>query len=227
MSGRRVRVKVCGLTNRGDALASIAAGADALGFNLHPGSKRAIALEREAHWIAALPPFVVRVAVLVNVALEEAVRLAAHPALHLVQFHGDEDADYCARFAAASGRPFIKALRLRDAASLEGADGFSTPHLLLDADAGTEFGGAGRLIDLALAARCRERYPELPLILAGGLRSENVAGAIRAVQPWAVDVASGVEAEGNARAKDAGRLRQFLAQSQSAGDMGSGDRGPF
>ena len=207
----RVRVKICGLTNREDALAAIEAGADALGFNLYPGSKRAIALDDEAEWIAGLPPFVARIAVLVNAPLEEALRVAAHPAIHAVQFHGDEDADYCARFAAAAGRPFIKALRLRDAASIEGADGFSTRHLLLDADAGAAFGGAGTLIDLALAAQLRAAHPTMCLILAGGLRAENVAEAIRAVRPFAVDVASGVEVAGDPRRKSPARMAAFLA----------------
>jgi phosphoribosylanthranilate isomerase len=168
-------------------------------------------LEREAAWIAALPPFVTRVAVLVNAPFDEALRVAAHPAIHAVQFHGDEDSDYCARFAAASGRPFIKALRLRDAATIESAPHFSTPHLLLDADAGAAFGGTGTLIDLTLAARFRERHPQLTLMLAGGLRAENVAEAIRTVRPFAVDVASGVEAEGNPRRKSPERMATFLA----------------
>ena len=211
MSAGRVRVKICGVTNREDALAAIALGADALGFNLYAGSKRAIDLDREAAWIAALPPFVTRVAVLVNASLDEALRVAAHPAIHAVQFHGDEDADYCARFAAKCGRPFIKALRLRDTATIESATHFFTPHLLLDADAGAAYGGTGVPIDLALAAEFRLRHPGLTLILAGGLRAENVSDAIRAVRPFAVDVASGVEVEGDPRRKSCERTAAFLA----------------
>jgi phosphoribosylanthranilate isomerase len=210
MSGGRVRVKICGVTNRHDAFAAIDAGADALGFNLYPGSKRAIVLDCEAEWIAALPPFVTRVAVLVNAPFDEALRVAAHPAIHLVQLHGDEDADYCARFAAATGRPFLKAIRLRDETSVAGAAAFSTPHVLLDADAGASFGGAGQLIDLALAAKVRERHLALSLILAGGLRVENVAEAIRAVRPFAVDVASGVETAGDPRRKDRAQMEAFV-----------------
>jgi phosphoribosylanthranilate isomerase len=210
MSGSRVRVKICGVTNRDDALAAIDAGADALGFNLYPGSKRAIVLDREAEWIVALPPFVTRIAVLVNASLAEARRVAAHPAIHSVQLHGDEDADYCAKFAAESQRPFVKAVRLRSAADIAGADRFTTPHILLDADAGAAFGGAGQLIDLALAAQYRARHPAHRVILAGGLRVENVAAAIRAVRPFAVDVASGVEVEGDARRKDPARLEAFM-----------------
>ena len=202
------RVKICGLTNNADALAAIALGAHALGFNLYPGSKRFIELEREAAWIAALPPFVARVAVLVNTPLADALRIAAHPAIDLVQFHGDEDAEYCARFAEA-GRPFIKALRLRDEADIAGAARYSTPHLLLDAHAGAAYGGSGTLIDLGLAAECVRRHPALHILLAGGLRPENVADAVRAVRPFAVDVASGVEAEPGR--KSAERMAAFLA----------------
>ncbi len=206
----RLRVKICGVTNREDALAAIALGADALGFNLFPGSKRFIDLGREAAWMQALPPFVTRVAVLVNVPPDEARRLAARPEIDMVQFHGDEDAAYCAEFARF-GRPFVKALRLRDAAAVETADGFATPHVLLDAHAGAAFGGTGTPIDLGLAASCVRRHPALHLILAGGLQPEIVAAAVQAVRPYAVDVASGVEVAGDARRKDAERMARFFA----------------
>ena len=206
----RVRVKICGITNHEDALAAIALGADALGFNLFPASKRFIDIDREAAWMQALPPFVARVAVLVNVPPDAARRIAARPEIDLVQFHGDEDAAYCAEFAQL-GRPFVKAVRLRDAASVETAANFSTPHVLLDADAGAAYGGTGTPIDLALAAECVRRHPALRIILAGGLKPENVAAAVQTVRPYAVDVASGVEADGDARRKDAERMTRFFA----------------
>jgi phosphoribosylanthranilate isomerase len=202
-----VRVKICGLTNEEDALDAIAAGADALGFNLFSGSKRCIDLGREAGWIQALPPFVTRVAVLVNAPLDEARQVAEHPAIDLVQFHGDEDEPYCAEFARF-GRPFLKALRLRDETSIAAADRFYTPHLLLDADAGAAFGGTGKLIDLRLAAECVRRHPMLKIVLAGGLRATNVADAVRAVRPYAVDVASGVESA--PRKKDRLEMAAFV-----------------
>jgi phosphoribosylanthranilate isomerase len=204
----RVRVKICGVTNEADARAAIALGADALGFNLFPGSKRCLALDREAAWIAALPPLVARVAVLVNVPPAEARRVAEHPAIDLVQFHGDEDEAYCAEFARL-GRPFLKALRVRDAAALDRADCFSTPHLLLDAHADGAYGGTGTTLDPALAAEAVRRFPALQIVLAGGLRPENVAAAVRAAQPYAVDVASGVESAPGR--KDAARMAAFFA----------------
>jgi len=203
----RVRVKICGLTNAADAQSAVALGADALGFNLFPGSPRCVVLEREAAWIASLPPFVTRVAVLVNVPLEEARRVAGHPAIDLVQFHGDEDEDYCAEFARL-GYPFLKALRVRDAASLDRADRFSTPHILLDAHADNAYGGTGLRLDPQVAAEAVRRFPGLRIALAGGLKPENVAEAVQAVRPYAVDVASGVErAPGR---KDEGKMKAFV-----------------
>jgi phosphoribosylanthranilate isomerase len=208
MSNRRVRVKICGVTNEEDARAATALGADALGFNLWPGSKRHVDLDQAFSWIRGLPPMVTRVAVVVNLALEEARRVAEHPAIDVVQFHGDEDESYCAQFAA-SGRPFIKAIRVREAASLEHLDRFSTPSILLDADAGPAYGGTGRALDPELAAEAARRFPEVNIILAGGLKPENVAEAVRVAQPYAVDVASGVESSPGR--KDAGKLEAFFA----------------
>ncbi len=209
----RVRIKICGVTNEADARAAIALGADALGFNLFPGSPRCVDLDGAAAWIAALPPYVTRVAVLVNVPVAEAERVAAHPAIDLVQLHGDEDAAYCAEFAR-SGRPFVKALRVRDAASLEGAERFVTRHLLLDAHAESGYGGTGLRLDPALAAEAVRRFPTHHIVLAGGLRPENVAAAVRAVRPYAVDVASGVERAPGA--KDGEKMAAFLAAVRSA-----------
>lgn len=203
----RVRVKICGLTNEGDARAAIDLGADALGFNLWHGSKRYIDLDRASSWIRGLPPLVARVAVLVNFPLDEAHRIAAHPAIDAVQFHGDEDESYCAQFAAG-GSPFIKAIRVRDAASCDHADGFSTPSVLLDADAGAAYGGTGRQLEAALAAEAGKRFPGLKVVLAGGLTPENVAEAVRIAQPYAVDVASGVETEPGR--KDYGKMSRFF-----------------
>jgi len=208
----RVRVKICGLTNEADARAAIELGADALGFNLFPGSPRCVDLDREAAWIAALPPFVARVAVLVNVSLAEARRVAEHPAIDLVQFHGDEDEPYCAEFARL-GRPFLKALRVRDAGSVQRADRFSTPHMLLDAHADDAYGGTGLRFDPAIAVEAAGRFPALRIVLAGGLRPENVAAAMRAARPYAVDVASGVESAPGR--KDREKMAAFVAAAGS------------
>jgi len=203
----RVRVKICGITNRADAEMAIACGADALGFNLFTGSPRCIDLEKNADWIAALPPFVTKVAVLVNAPFAEACRVAAHPAIDLVQFHGDEDAEFCTSFAR-TGRPFIKALRARTAMDVARAAHFSTPHILLDALVPGMYGGTGARLDLALAAELVDRQQDLKIILAGGLTPANVGEVARIVRPFAVDVASGVERTPGS--KDAALVAAFI-----------------
>jgi phosphoribosylanthranilate isomerase len=210
----RTRIKICGVTNEADAREAIALGADALGFNLFPGSPRCVELEREASWIAALPPYVTRAAVLVNVPIEEAVRVASHPAIHLVQFHGDEDEEYCAAFARG-GRSFMKALRIREAASAERADRFSTPHILLDAHAENAYGGTGLKLDPVVAGEIVRRFPGLQMVLAGGLKPENVTEAVRVVRPYAVDVASGVESAPGR--KDRGKMAAFVGAVRVVG----------
>jgi phosphoribosylanthranilate isomerase len=188
----RTRVKICGITNREDAEDAIAAGADALGFNTWREGKRFIDLDAAADWIGALPPFVARVALLVNAPLAEAERIARLPFIDALQLHGDESREYCAALARL-GRPLVKALRVRDARDLADADAFSTRHILLDPHVADAFGGTGVRLDLGMAEALRQRHPHLTLVLAGGLRPENVAEAVRVARPYAVDVSSGVE----------------------------------
>lgn len=202
----RVRVKICGVTNEADARMAIDADADALGFNLWPGSKRCISLDEHAGWIAALPPFATRVAVLVNAPLDEARRVAQHPAIDLVQFHGDESADYIAEFARLC-RPFIEVRRL---AAVETARPLhpSARAVLIDAAVPGAYGGTGHAIDLATARAFVANNSAVPVILAGGLTPENVAAAVEAVRPFAVDVASGVESSPGR--KDPAKVEAFV-----------------
>lgn len=201
----RVRVKICGITTPEDAEAAIDAGADALGFNAFPGSRRYLDLRAASDWMAALPPFVQRVAVMVNPTLEEAEAIAALPGIDLLQFHGDESPEFCARFAR---RGFIKALAAKDPTALLEAARFGTATLLLDAFVPGAYGGTGCLIDLELAAHFVKANPGLRVILSGGLTPDNVAAAVRAVRPHAVDVASGVESQ--SCKKDVSRMRDFI-----------------
>jgi phosphoribosylanthranilate isomerase len=206
---RRTRVKICGVTNRADAEAAIALGADALGFNAWLGSKRFIDLQKEAEWIRALPPFVTKVAVMVNPTLAEAEQVLALPFIDTVQLHGHEDAEFCASIARL-GRQFLKAIAVRDAASLENVARFCTSQILLDAFSPTAFGGTGKKIDLDLAEQFTASHSHLRVILSGGLTPENVAEAVRRMRPYAVDVASGVEVNGDPRRKDHAKLRAFI-----------------
>jgi phosphoribosylanthranilate isomerase len=193
-------VKICGLTCPEDAHAAIEAGADALGFNLWPGSKRYLPLAENAAWIAALPGRVERIAVLVNMPLPEAQRVAEHPAIDAVQFHGDESPAYLAEFAQL-GRPYLVARR----GEIGDAPG---GRILLDAAVPGAYGGTGVTVDFAKAAAQVRAHPQRQIILAGGLTPENVATAVATVRPWGVDVASGVEA--SPRRKDAAKLRAFI-----------------
>lgn len=202
----RVAVKICGITNPADATAAIEAGADLLGFNTWKGSKRYLDLAAHAVWIANLPTL--RVALLVNATMEEAVAVAELPFIDALQLHGDEDAAYCAELALR-GKPLIKALRVREPAHFAAAHTFSTPHVLLDAAVPGEFGGTGARVALALVNSFKSAHPELTLWLAGGLLPDNVGEAIRAVHPRVADVASGVETSPGK--KDFAKMRAFCA----------------
>ena len=207
----RVAVKICGLTNREDALAAIEAGADFLGFNTWPGSKRFLDLEANAAWLATLPPR--RVALLVNASLEEAQCIAELPYIDALQLHGDEDAAYCAT-AASFGKPTIKALRVSAPADFAGAGDFATPHVLLDAQVAGAFGGTGVRVHTELVREFKATHPQLLLWLAGGLRPENVAEAIYETRPRVVDVSSGVERTPGV--KDFAKMQAFCAAARSS-----------
>lgn len=204
-TARRIRVKICGITSPEDAEAAIDAGADALGFNGFAGSKRFLDLRTASGWLAGLPPFVTRVAVLVNPTREEAEDVAALPGIDRLQFHGDESPEFCAPFVS---RGLIKALAARNRAALLESARYGARSILLDAFVPGAYGGTGRLIDLELAAAFVRENPGLRVILSGGLTPENVAAAIRAVRPHAVDVASGVES--HSCKKDPSRMREFI-----------------
>ena len=207
----KVRVKICGITNPQDAEAAIEAGADALGFNGFRGSKRFIDLQVASTWISQLPAFVMRVAVLVNPALAEAEAVAALPGIDRLQFHGDESPEFCGHFVP---RGFIKAVAAKDRGALLAAVRYGTREILLDAFVPGAYGGTGRVVDWELVAEFVRENPTLRVILSGGLTPENVAEAVRAVRPHAVDVASGVES--HPCKKDSARMRDFIAAVRKA-----------
>lgn len=192
LQSARTRVKICGFTTSEDARAAIGAGADALGFNTYRGSKRYLDLAIAGEWIANLPAFVDKVAVMVNPTIDEALAVAALPFIDTLQFHGDESPEFCRQFA---GRhiPFIKAIAVGSAADLDQLGDYHTSSILLDASVAGQYGGTGKKIDWQIARQAVERYPELQIILSGGLFPANVRDAVVEVAPYAVDVASGVE----------------------------------
>jgi phosphoribosylanthranilate isomerase len=209
-----VRVKICGITRLEDALRAAELGADALGFNFWPGSKRHVAPEAAREIIARLPPFVTSVGLFVNQDRELVRRVSALAGIAAVQLHGDEPPEECEGLSL----PVIKAFRPAgplDPAAL--ARYRSLAAVLLDAPS-ERFGGSGRTFDWELARGCAQGWP--PLILAGGLTPENVAGAVRTVRPWAVDVASGVELDPAAGAppgaKDPNKMARFIRAAKEA-----------
>ena len=181
-----VRVKICGLTRLEDALAAVRLGADALGFNFWPGSKRFIAPAEARAIVRRLPPLVTTVGVFVDPTHDEAVAAAALSGVQVLQLHGAESPGLGRSFQL----PVVKALPVGGPEALSAAEpwaGFSG--LLLDAPS-PGHGGSGLTCHWPTAHELARRGP---VILAGGLHHGNVAAAIAAVQPWAVDVASGVE----------------------------------
>lgn len=200
-----VKVKICGITNLEDALQASACGADALGFVFYDKSPRCVTPEAAQAIIAALPPFVTTVGLFVNEAPGRIREIADFCGLDVIQLHGDETPTEC-EFAP---RRTIKALRVKDAASLGGHGDYRVAALLLDAWVKDAYGGTGHSFNWALAAEvARQR----PVILAGGLTAENVAAAVAAVAPYAVDVSSGVEAAPGT--KDPDKVAAFIATAK-------------
>ena len=209
----RVRVKVCGITNLDDARASIAAGADALGFNCYLKSKRYLDLANAGEWIARLPDNVGMVAVVVNPTFAEARTIAGLPFISALQLHGSETPDFCRRLAS-EGIPFSKALPATDHSSLRDAASYSTRTIVLDSAADGAFGGTGVTFDWRIAAQFVDAHPDFRIILAGGLTPANVREAVTIGRPYAVDVTSGVEASPGR--KDHALLWSFIDAARTA-----------
>ena len=183
---QRTRVKMCGLTRAEDVVAAVAAGADALGFVFYPPSPRAVTPAQAAELLADVAPFVTTVALFVDPAEDEVRAVLERAPVDLLQFHGNESADFCASF----GRPYIKAIRMQDNVDVAQLvrEHPACQGILLDSYVPGTPGGTGEVFDW-------QRVPQLgkPVVLAGGLDAANVASAIDAVHPYAVDVSGGIE----------------------------------
>lgn len=201
-----VRVKICGITRLEDALAAVRLGADALGFNFWPKSKRYCAPEVAAGIVSRLPPFVAAVGVFVNPSRAELKRVVARTGIGVVQLHGDEPPE----LLAAVPRPVIKAIRVESADSLAELERFPAAAFLLDTPT-AGFGGSGKTFDWRLI---RGAGKKAPILLAGGLTPANVAGAVKQVKPYGVDVASGVESAPGL--KDVRKMRRFITAAKEA-----------
>jgi len=204
-----LKIKICGITNLGDAQAAVEAGANALGFIFYEASPRHVSREVAAKIIRGLPPFVAKVGVFVN-APEPFIRQAiGECGIDTLQFHGEEPPEFCRQFAPLKR---YKAFRVRDGASLKALRQFDTDAWLLDSHVPGKLGGTGAQFNWDLAVEAKQLGR--PIILAGGLTPENVAAAVRRVQPYAVDVSSGVESAPGK--KDARKLRDFIAAASAA-----------
>jgi phosphoribosylanthranilate isomerase len=198
----KTRVKVCGITRVEDALHAVKQGADAIGLVFYAPSPRAITIAQAQAIVAALPPFVCVVGLFVNAQPAEIESVLSQVRLDLLQYHGDESAEECRRL----NMPYIKAIRVKtDTNLLQYETEFNDAKaLLLDAFSDLAYGGTGHQFDWNLIPKNLTK----PIILAGGLKAENVASAIAQVQPFAVDVSGGVEiAKG---LKDVTKMAAFM-----------------
>ncbi|MCG8522170.1 MAG: phosphoribosylanthranilate isomerase [Pseudomonadales bacterium] len=198
------RVKICGLTRPQDVEAAVACGADAIGLVFYAPSPRAVDLEQARILAAKVPAFVAVTGLFVNPERDYVEAVLDAVPLDLLQFHGDESPEFCQSF----GRRWIKAVRVREPGQIEQAfaDYHQASGLLVDAWDPNRYGGTGQSFNWSLIPESRP----LPLILAGGLSSDNVARAIEQVRPWAVDVSGGVE-ESKGK-KDTTKLSQFFKE---------------
>lgn len=201
-----VRVKVCGITNLDDAIAAVDAGADALGFNFYAPSPRFVQPGVAADIIGRIPRTTCCVGVFVEASRHEVAGIAERTGITALQFHGNEDPEFC----RAWHQKVIKAIRVRDQHAVAEAHRYAVDFILVDAYVEGRLGGTGLRLDLGLL----EGLDRGRLILAGGLTPETVADAVRAVRPFGVDVASGIErAPGK---KDWSLMRRFIADAHRA-----------
>ena len=207
---QRTRVKICGLTNVEEAIVAGTLGADAVGLVFYPRSKRALSIEDAVSIRQALPTFVSAVGLFVNPTEAQVETVLKQLHLDCLQFHGDETPQFCASF----GLPYMKAIRVRDGLDLERemARFTTSSAILLDSFDEQSAGGTGTSFDWEVAARAVGGTQQR-IVLAGGLDAQNVAAAIRQVQPYAVDVSSGVESAPGRKSPE--RMQTFFNEVNS------------
>ncbi len=204
-----IKIKICGITNVDDALYACELGADALGFNFYKKSPRYIEPAKAAEIIVQLPPFIMPVGIFVNEREGKIRDIQFTTGIKLLQLHGDESSEFCDRFGF--GSRVIKAFQVKDRESLKAMAHYHVGAFLLDSYKEGVRGGTGVAFDwhLAVVAKTFGR-----IILAGGLTPDNVAEAIKLVQPYAVDVTGGVEKEQGI--KDHGKMKKFITEARKA-----------
>ena len=206
-----MRVKICGITNLDDAAEAVRLGAWAIGLIHFAESPRAVETAEAVRIAAAFRRKCEVVGVFVNPELDEVAKAVEDGGLTMVQLNGNEGPSFCAEVARKAGVKVIKAVHVSSAADVHGAEAFRTDFHLFDRKGKGLWGGTGESFDWGLL---RERRSQVPAIVAGGLRPENVAEAIATTHPYAVDVASGVEAEPGR--KDHAAMTAFFEAAQAA-----------
>lgn len=206
-----MRVKICGVTNLDDAAEAVLLGAWAIGLIHYEKSPRSCGFVEAAAIGAAFRRKCELVGVFVNPELEEVDRAVENAGLSMVQLNGNEGSSFCAEVARRTGAKVIKAVHVASAADVHAAEAYRTDFHLFDRGAKGLWGGTGESFDWELLAAHRS---QVPAILAGGLRPDNVAAAISTAHPYAVDVASGVEAEPGR--KDHAAMAAFFEAAKTA-----------
>lgn len=198
-----VRTKICGITNLDDAIYCAENGVSALGFIFYAESKRAVTTEKAQQIIAQLSPFITTVGLFVNPTYDEVEEVLKKVPLQMLQFHGDENAEFCASF----GRPYMKAIRVKniDDFILGEKDFASASALLYDAYSTNEYGGTGQSFNWKIIPNNLNK----PWVLAGGLNPQNVRQAVSICQAKNIDVSSGVECAPGL--KDHDKIKSLLA----------------
>lgn len=197
-----VKVKICGITSVADGVATAEAGADMIGLMFYERSPRNISTATAAEISRALSPFLVKVGVFVNPTEDAVMRAIGECGVTLLQFHGEETPEFCAQFGVMS----MKAFRVRNADSLLTLPNYATDAYLLDAYSPDAHGGTGAKFNWDLAITAKQHGK--PIFLAGGLTPENIGEAVRQVQPFGVDVSSGVESAPGK--KDPAKVQAFI-----------------
>ena len=184
-----MKIKICGITNKEDADNAISLGVDAIGFIFAENSQRTISLEKAEDISIFLPPFVSRGGVFVNQPLDYVHDISDRCNLDYVQLHGEESPDYCIQCK----KKLIKVFRVNEEKDLDSIEKYQgiVSALLLDTKVKDVYGGSGQVFDWGLAISAKEYH--LPLILSGGINSSNIHKAIQLVNPYAIDISSGVE----------------------------------
>ena len=197
----QVKVKICGMTNLKDVKVAVDGGVDAVGFIFYKKSPRSVTMQAVRKIVLELPPFVDSVGVFVNETAEQINKISDHCKLDRVQLHGDESPAFCKKIR----HRVIKAIRVKDIQSLKKLSDYPVSSFLLDTFSEDQYGGTGKVFDWNLAYSAKKYGP---IILAGGLTPINVRQAIQRIQPYGVDVCSGVESQPGI--KDHKKMQAFL-----------------